>query len=51
MAQHPGVSTVLTGTSSIDHLEDNAAAVESPSLPESDSRRLKELFGRIGEYA
>ena len=50
-AAHPGVSTVLTGTSSIDHLEQNAAALENPRLPESDSARLTELFGRVAEYA
>ena len=50
-AAHLGVSTVLTGTSSIDHLEQNAAALEDPHLPGPDSARLEELFGRVAEYA
>ena len=50
-ADHPAVSTVITGTASIAHLEANAAALESPSLPEDDTRRIKKLFGNIVEYA
>ena len=50
-AEPPAISTVLTGTSSIDHLEQNVAALENPDLPESDSRRLKELFGKVAQYA
>ena len=42
---------LLTGTSSIDHLEQNAAALEDPHLPEPDNARLEELFGRVAEYA
>ena len=50
-ADHPAVSTVITGTASIDHLESNVAALETPRLPAGDSQRIKELFGRIVEYA
>ena len=46
-ADHPAVSTVLSGTSSIEHLETNAAALERPFLPEADKRRLVDLFGEI----
>ena len=46
---HPGVSTVITGTSRIDNLERNAAALLGPSLPEADARRLRELFGHVEE--
>ena len=49
-ADHPAVSTVLTGTSSISHLEDNISALERPFLPESDKARLRKLFGRIAVY-
>ena len=50
-ADHPAVSTVITGTANIDHLEANAKALEVPRLPAEDTRRLKELFGHIVEYA
>ena len=48
-ADHPGVSTVHTGTANIDHLEKNVAAIEKPFLPELDHRRLVELFSDITE--
>ena len=48
-ASHPAVSTVLTGTANIVHLEKNAAALEEPNLPHADHQRLVELFGDIGE--
>ncbi|MBI4658710.1 MAG: aldo/keto reductase [Verrucomicrobia bacterium] len=44
-ADHRGISTVLTGTSDIAHLEENAAALESPVLPPADKDRLVRLFG------
>ena len=50
-ADHPAVSTVITGTANIDHLEANAKALEVARLPTKDTRRLKELFGHIVEYA
>ena len=50
-AERPGVSTVLSGTSSIEHLEHNAAALERPYLPEADSQRLRELFSEVAVYA
>ena len=46
-ASHPAVTTVITGTSSIKHLEENAAALESPSLPPEDMRRLEQVFGQV----
>ena len=49
-ADHPAVSTVLTGTSSLEHLEGNAAALARPALSKSHSRRLIELFGEVAEY-
>ena len=50
-AEHPAISTVITGTAKIAHLEANAAALEKPSLPPADSQRVKDLFGDIVEYA
>lgn len=44
-ADHPAVSTVISGTSNIAHLEDNVAAFENPSLPEEHTALLKELLG------
>ncbi len=50
-ADHPAIGTVLTGTSNLDHLEQNARALERPALDESDSKRLVDLFSHIVEYA
>ena len=50
-AEHAAVSSVITGTSSMEHLEANIAALEEPRLPEEDSARLKCLFGDVAEYA
>jgi len=44
-AAHPAISTVLTGTSSVEHLEKNVAAIEQPPFPEADMTRLVELLG------
>ena len=48
---NPAVSTVLTGTADVKHLEQNAAALEKPYLPREDKERLVALFGDIAEYA
>ncbi len=50
-ADHPAITSVITGTSSMQHLETNIAALEKPRLPRADSARLKCLFGDIVEYA
>ena len=51
-ADHPAVHSVITGTSSVSHLEANIAALEGPRLSgEKDGARLKGLFGHIAEYA
>jgi len=50
-ADHPAVSTVITGTASIEHLESNVVALETPRLPAEDAQRIKDLFGSIVEYA
>lgn len=50
-ADHPAISTVLTGTAHIDHLEQNVMALEQPHLSRKDKHRLVKLFGDIAEYA
>lgn len=46
---HPGVSTVITGTSRVDNLERNLAALLGPPLREADKQRLRGLFGHLEE--
>lgn len=43
-AESPAVSTVLTGTANLEHLEDNVRSILAPPLPESISQRLRETF-------
>ena len=50
-ADHPAISSVITGTSNPEHLESNIAALEEPRLHDGDSTRLRLLFGDIAEYA
>lgn len=50
-ADHPAISSVITGTSNLAHLESNIRAMRDPALDPSDSARLKRLFGHIVEYA
>ena len=50
-ADHPAISTVITGTADIKHLESNVNALAKPILPRHHSTILKNLFGRIIEYA
>ncbi len=44
-ADHPAISTVISGTSNINHLEENVAAFDNPSLPEEHTVLLKKLLG------
>jgi L-galactose dehydrogenase len=50
-AEPEAVSTVMTGTANIGHLEANARALLGPSLPSEDSARLRALFGHLAEAA
>lgn len=43
----PGVDVVLSGTSSIEHLEANAGSCNGGPLPKRDRARLVELFGKV----
>ena len=44
------ISTVLTGTATISHLESNVRYLENPTLNQMDTKKLKNLFGHIVEY-
>ncbi|HVK05984.1 MAG TPA: aldo/keto reductase [Armatimonadaceae bacterium] len=43
----PGIHVVLSGTGSPAHLEENAAALLRPPLPDADRARLAALFGGV----
>ena len=49
-SEHPVVSSVLTGTSSINNLEKNVQALNINKLPEQHSQKLKDLFSDIAIY-
>ena len=48
-AAHPAVSTVLTGTADITHLEENVAAVNSPQLSMEAMSRIRHIFAGVRE--
>lgn len=50
-ADHPAIATIITGTSNITHLRENAANLQTPTLPQADSQSIKGLFSEIVEYA
>jgi aryl-alcohol dehydrogenase-like predicted oxidoreductase len=43
----PGMDVVLSGTGDVQHLEENAASLSRPPLPEADVARLRALFHRV----
>ena len=43
----PGADVVLTGTGSVEHLEQNVKSLEGPALPSQQSERLAQLFGEV----
>jgi aryl-alcohol dehydrogenase-like predicted oxidoreductase len=43
-AESDAVSTVLTGTASLEHLEENVRSILSPPLPRATSQRLRDTF-------
>lgn len=49
VAQHPAVSTVLSGTANLDHFRDNVEAMLGEPLPAEDQQRIREVFGGIQE--
>jgi L-galactose dehydrogenase len=50
-ADHPAVSTVLTGTGNPAHLDHNAAAIAAGPLPATVVRRLYDVFGPVSRAA
>ena len=47
-ARHePGCHVVLTGTGSVEHLEENVRSINAPPLPGADLDRLRSLFGHL----
>ena len=48
-AAHRAVSTVLTGTGSIEHLEANIRSVLGTPLSEKDIDRIRTIFGKVNE--
>lgn len=47
----PGVHIVLSGTGSLEHIEENAASLTSPPLPPADVERLKQMFRGVDQVA
>jgi L-galactose dehydrogenase len=43
----PGCDVVLTGTGSIEHLEENVRSICAPPLPDADLQRVRTLFGHL----
>jgi L-galactose dehydrogenase len=44
----PGMDVILTGTSRLDHLDDNIRAILAPPLPTAVQDRLRQVFGKVG---
>jgi aryl-alcohol dehydrogenase-like predicted oxidoreductase len=43
----PGIHVVLSGTGSLDHLEENARALQMPPLPDAAKARVDKLFAGV----
>ncbi len=43
----PGCHVILTGTGSVEHLEENVRSINAPPLPRADLDRLRTLFGHL----
>ena len=46
-ATSPAVTSSLTGTGSVEHLEENVRSINAPPLPSADLDRLRTLFGHL----
>ncbi len=42
-----GLDVILSGTSSIEHLRENALSLERPPLPDAITRKLNDMFSRV----
>ncbi|MGH7801338.1 MAG: aldo/keto reductase [Thermodesulfobacteriota bacterium] len=49
IADHPATTSVLTGTTNIEHLEENVRVILSPPLLEEDMARLRRIFSNAWE--
>ena len=49
VAANPAISTVLAGTSRLDHLKANVGAILGPPLPDYHMERLRQIFGHVRE--
>jgi len=43
----PGLDVILTGTGSIEHLEENVASLLKGPLDVNDTARLRDMFGMV----
>jgi len=50
-SHEPGADVVLTGTGSVEHLEENVKSLLSPPLPRDQLDRLERLFGRVSSVS
>jgi L-galactose dehydrogenase len=50
-SHEPGADVVLTGTGSIEHLEENVTSLLAPPLPADQLARLERLFGRVSSVS
>ena len=41
------MDVILTGTSRLDHLDDNIRAIDAPPLPLAVLERLRKIFGNV----
>jgi len=46
---HPAVDTLLFGTGSVEHLEENVQSILGPRLDPEDVARLHNIFGDVAE--
>ena len=46
-AAHPGVGSVLTGTASLEHFDENLNAIVGPPLPADKYQRVLDVFGPV----
>jgi L-galactose dehydrogenase len=46
-SEHPAVSSVLSGTGNVSHLEENVKAIQEGPLPAADLARVREIFGPV----